>query len=485
MIDSREDIRDFILGIESNFPVDQWTIDNLHIWPIVRIRLFFHLIKKTEYTELKKRKRPINKKLLIFSFFKGKLKFFFSIINYYFFLLFNIPKKKYLFVAKDVHRVDYRGKRFNRFFDVLIEANNIESEALYIESKKRQQNIYNSKRLLDVSKPLRGYLNLKKPFKKPQFIFNCEGYDSFLELLKDHNAMKDFVPLFTVEKITNWYNKNFRYKIQFFDSILKKIDPKQITILCYYSEDIFALLTAANRLKIKTIEMQHGPQTDVHLCYGCWSKVPKEGFDVLPKTYWCWDSASSFVIDKWASKTKIYNSKVVGHPWLNYWQNKNKEYNHKNFVLYCLQPTPLTLETLFPKKILSLIESDENIWFLRLHPRQLKDIQKIIDFFSEKQLSHRVNILDATNDPLPQLLASAKLHITNFSGSTIEATLFGKKTILLHKNGVLSFQHYLESGEAFYINPESENFEEEFRSVENRSNNIAIINESIHSSNLF
>ena len=49
MINSREGIRDFILDIEHRFPVDEWEIDGLYVWPMIRFRLFFYLMKKTEY----------------------------------------------------------------------------------------------------------------------------------------------------------------------------------------------------------------------------------------------------------------------------------------------------------------------------------------------------------------------------------------------------------------------------------------------------
>ena len=48
MINSREDIKDFIVSIEKNYNVNGWKINNVSLWPIIRIRLYFYLIHKIE-----------------------------------------------------------------------------------------------------------------------------------------------------------------------------------------------------------------------------------------------------------------------------------------------------------------------------------------------------------------------------------------------------------------------------------------------------
>ena len=45
---SRVDIKNFIVKIEHDFPVNEWKIDGLHLWPIIRIQLFFYLIEKID-----------------------------------------------------------------------------------------------------------------------------------------------------------------------------------------------------------------------------------------------------------------------------------------------------------------------------------------------------------------------------------------------------------------------------------------------------
>ena len=48
---SREDIRDFILLIESKFPVNIWKINDVHLWPLIRLELFFQIRKELYHSK--------------------------------------------------------------------------------------------------------------------------------------------------------------------------------------------------------------------------------------------------------------------------------------------------------------------------------------------------------------------------------------------------------------------------------------------------
>ncbi|MBC8883212.1 hypothetical protein H9X57_06700 [Flavobacterium piscinae] len=121
-------------------------------------------------------------------------------------------------------------------------------------------------------------------------------------------------------------------------------------------------------------------------------------------------------------KNSDYSVKVIGNPWIEYWKAKEVNYKHKNYILYSLQPNPLTIIQLFPESVLSFIKNNPYKWFVRLHPRQLNEIDKIKSFLASKGVLDLVNLDDATSDPLPLLLSKATLHVTHFSGTIIEAS---------------------------------------------------------------
>lgn len=457
---NRVDVKNFILQIEQDFPVNNWKINDIHLWPILRIRLFFYLINKLENTKknsnLQKRtnfKAGFFQKII--RLIEKKLTQYKDTVHY-FFWHFKLPERENIFLGSDSHRVDYKNSRFNRYFDVLIEKEQLHGNSLYFEYGSDLKNQYNKDLIFKYDKPLKGYLSLKGTYKKINT--SLDGYTNFLDYLSKQELFHEFVKQNKQESIVYWFKKYFGLKILFFLKVLKKINPQKIVILCYYSDTIYALLVAANRLGIETIEMQHGPQTDIHLSYGSWTCVPNEGYDVLPRNFWCWDNYSKEVLEKWISKNKKYAVKVVGHPWVEYWKNNEKEYFEKDFILYSLQPNPITLEQLFTPTILQLIKETDIKWFIRLHPRQLKELDSIKSFLKEKNVLHNVNIDNATYDALPILLSNAKKHITHSSGSALEASYYGLKTILINEIGLKSFPHLIDTKMAIFIDYKEDSF---------------------------
>ncbi len=466
---NRVDIKNFIVQIEQNFSVNEWQVNGIHLWPIIRIKLFFYLIDQVEsrksdiksnITESTSTISPFRKKLFHIKRSFQKVNEF---IKFYFWKS-KLPQKNYLFLGGDAHRVNYKNTRFNRFFDVLISKYAIENQSLYFEyGNQLEKNQYQPEKVYFYEKFFIGFQHLYR-LKSRQVNFNWTGFSLFENFLLSNELTHDFILKNNRTEIENWATSLFLPKIAFFTEVIRKIQPKQIHFLCYYSDFNYALLVAANQLEITTVEMQHGPQTDIHLSYGSWTVIPKTGYDVLPRVFWNWDENSASVLNKWMQNNTTYKVKVIGNPWMDYWRAMSQSYANNNFILYSLQPNPITLEQLFTPQLLDCIRSSSEIWFLRLHPRQMNEKDALINFFKKENLLHKINIEAATNDPLPQLLANAKLHVTHFSGTTIEASFFNLKTILLNKNGLVSFPELIAKNQAIYIDYKDEDFVSKFKS---------------------
>lgn len=474
-MNSRIDIKNFILEIEQKFPVNDWKINGVHLWPILRIRLYFYLLNQVESKPaIKVESKPTikvsnqinNYKIILYkrliTYPKIRMKKILLIWNYlkWFKLL---PPKKYLFLGYDSHRVNYKGKRFNRYFDVFIDEYKLQSKAMYFECDVLffdQQ--YNKELIYKFNEPYIGFLNYQKLIGKQQLIhFKSKGYDFFLDFLTQNQITKNFPIDYSKMNIEKWF-VSFFSRVEFFKKVLHKIKPKKILILCYYSEDsIFALTVAANQMGIKTIEMQHGPQTEIHLAYGSWSNIPKEGYDILPREYWCWDNYSQSIIGKWAKNNPLYQVNVVGNPWIDYWAKNKSICKYSDYILYSLQPSPLTIEKLFPQVIIDFIKNKPYKWFLRLHPRQLPEMNTIKEYLKEKGILELVNIDDATNDALPLLLANAKIHLTHFSGSAIEADCLNVFSVLINETAITSFPKLITEKKAQFLDVKRETFTNE------------------------
>jgi hypothetical protein len=117
---NRVDIKNYIIEIEKKLPINNWKVNGIHIWPIIRIRLYFFLIKKIETFEPIKKENFQTEKTKK-NYFGNKIGQFKDIFNFLFWFI-KLPKKKFIFLGGDVHRVSYSNKRYNRFFYPLIES---------------------------------------------------------------------------------------------------------------------------------------------------------------------------------------------------------------------------------------------------------------------------------------------------------------------------------------------------------------------------
>lgn len=474
-LNNRADIRDFIIQMENQFSVNNWKVNAIHLWPVIRIQLYFYLVQKVEFEQKNKTENKKSKSFLEKVKNKTKKegkKLYSKIYNTFFFSgkfntwLNKLPNKKYLFVAFDGHRVDYKENRFNKYFDVFIEDKGIQEDYFYYEyDDSFVTNQYKKENVYRFNEYLKNYVNTKNSNTNVVL----EGYQDFISYLQSNAITTSFAERFNIEQI-KIKAADFVKKVAFFKEILKAKDKiEQVLILCYYSEKIMALVTAANQLGIKTIEYQHGPQSDIHMAYSNWSAIPSEGYDALPETFWNWNKESSEIIQYWANKSKRYKTLVTGNFWVDFWKRQNEKYQFEDYILYSLQTFPYTIEDFFHPNIIKTIKESNKLWMIRLHPRGLEEKEKIKEFLKLQGLEKNVNIEQATNDPLPLLLSKAILHVTYYSGTTIEAEMFNIKTVFLGEEGALTFPYLIENNKAFLLPVQSDTFEEDFLKIMNKN----------------
>ncbi len=454
-IDSQENAKNIILSIEESFSVDKWKVNKIHVWPYIRIKLYFELLTmhadKPEVKRNKQTKSILNKGFLFFKIVKA---LFFQET---FFL--KLKQKKILFFGAHFHRVLHEEKYFNRFYDSMISYHNLQDDVYMVEYQKIYEKMYNRTALISLSKQLNYYkllLKLKRKHSKNNNI-KLAKYDKFCKKLLDLGLSIEKLGI-GKENLVNWVLK-MQSLNGFYSRLYKKTKPSKIVFLGYYGyDDLYAALIAANTLKIKTIDFQHGPQTNVHMAYASWQSVPKNGFNTMPKEFWNWDENSKLNIDNWASKIKDISTKVVGQPYIAYWTNLQKERPHtvdEKIILYSMQTSPLEL---FTPKLIRLIKESNYKWILRLHPRNNTSIESIKQFTIRHGISNNTVIQDSIEEPLPLVLNKSFLHITNYSGCTIEAKMMGVPTVLLHKVGLEMFNMYIDNKLVYFLDQDPEDF---------------------------
>lgn len=448
---NRQDIKAFITDLETSFPVDSWTIDGAHIWPIIRTQMFLHLVESIEpYSSSKKdfsvpltaQKNTLLNKIKSTNRYKR-----FRAKKY----LNSLRQADLLFSSAFIYRSNFKDKSYDKFADPIFDQ--VQYSGLLIEHSPShvfdKEKAYKKERVFYLTDALDFVLKSNKRNQRVSLphSFELANYNDFILKLQREELLTSYLPRIKGEAELGKLMTRFQDFAELYIELLKRVKPKMVFSICYYSFPVFALNYAAKKLGIRTIEIQHGPQTQEHLSYASWTKIPKNGFNIMPQTFWTWDKHSDQLIDQWTSKTSCHDHLIGGNPWIQF--HSLDQSNEKDTILYSLQNQ--TLEHLFSDDIVHLIkEIKEYKWLLRLHPRQAESKEEFEIFLKEKGILHLIEYEQATSLPLPSLLARTKLHITNFSGCTLEAAEFQVPTILIDQRGVGAFSELIDEGKAIF-----------------------------------
>ncbi|MEZ7493961.1 hypothetical protein QO206_00575 [Leeuwenhoekiella aequorea] len=477
MMDYRLYIKEFIINIEMNFPVDTWRSKEIYFWPFLRRKIYFSLIRKFSDNKLIRLEKTISHQKPSFSIqqsIKGKFNVVSRVLSFIFFWI-NLRKKDYIFLSAPHFKETFEGKSFDRLFDPLIKDKDIEVRSIYLvlnsESKKKRGNALE----LEILKQYQTFELISKRFRSKTYHFDdleFQNSNDFQEILK--NEFKAYYEGLDINSFIEKRSLSLNTQIKFFKILFNRIKPDKVLSLCYYYSDLYeAAIAAANKLGIQTIELQHGSIVSEHMCYAEWNKIPSSGFSTLPRTFWCWDSFTYEIINKWTSESNFHDALIFGHPWISFWNNRDVYSSEENYVLYTLQPEPeYKIEQLFPIGLVNYMKSKSIKWIIRMHPRQKVSKVSFENYLVQQGVSNF--ILNTVEDsPLPISMSGCTLHITQSSGCVHEAVLFNKKTVLLNKIGQNYFKSMIESGNAFYFNPNNVNFSEEMDSIIDMSKELS------------
>lgn len=477
-ISSQDEIKKIILHIEEKWPVEKWEINHIKIWPYLRIKLYIHLLmmmnKKLESN--KENSKVKNVSQVKASFFSKIFLVFLSFFQLNFFF-FRLKKKSHLLFGSHIHRVKQNGLYFNRFYDSLVDIYHLKNEVYNVEYQKVYPNTFNKEAVISLEQELRNYKNLlkfKEKFTAKKDSVFLQKYDEFYSYLTQLPVRLDLLR-FSISDLKNWSRRVIALQ-PFFRRFYKITQPKTVVFLGFYGyDDLYAALLTANQMGVKTVDFQHGPQTNIHMVFSSWTKFPSEGYALLPKEFWNWDEFSKDNIEKWSSKNNSI-AKVVGQPFVNYWLKHNpSESSESNTIIYSLQTFPFEIQDMLTPKIIQLIKDLPYQWILRLHPRNYIEIKELHAFLIENQIEEKTIVQSSVSDtPLPKALLSSIVHITNFSGCLIEAHLLGVPTILINNIGKEMFSQYIDEQLVYYFNPELDSFK----------NDISMCIASLKSSNL-
>ena len=448
-----------ILSLEKAVAVDTYTFNSEPIWPLIRMNIYLSESKSGG-------KKVSVKKALIF-FFLGlvdSLKSYFSIRR----------TVDNVLITTSHYKVWENGQLHDKILDPVLKHLQRRSESYQVweftsdyqfSSKiSYRQFMYPIQRKLYVRHRLR---SLFKPSNFPL------GGD--IEKLNTELASHDLsfrVNEAFIQKVSLTFDN-----VRFFKKQLEKVRAQRVFVVCYYDAKGFALVKAANDLKIPIVDLQHGVQGERHLAYARWpSNLIHSKF--LPSHFYVWNQHSYETIGAW----KHDISKILLG--CNQWVLERVRKISNEILLVSLQP----IEGFIPEVLLTEIRDyqGDKKWYLRLHPTQLHQLERVEDVVKSWGIVQKVNVRDASALPLTTLLERTALHVTFYSSVAVEASYYNVATYFLSQQGATMYRKIIPE-RLSYCYPENKLCEvlrsvdgNSFEIVDSRPSDLSILDRFIN-----
>lgn len=453
------DIVNFLNEIEKKWEVDKWTIDKVHIWPLIRMDLFFSLMYTYLGYDRGIDKVKISGKIqLAFNVLKGLSKFFYSKISDFKNNDTLNKKVNAVFLGDGISFAKIENKWFDKFCDPFI---NYFNEKKIISLRLDTLHNYHIPRFYPsvFIQPFIDFSIIKSLFFKKKNKSNNEhlpGLSEFLLFLKSKNFK---VPTPDIQNVKAKALK-IRGLAEFYKKILKKTKPGIGLTVSYYGDYPMAFNLACREFGIPSVDIQHGGEGDLHAAYGRWNKIPLTGYELLPTIFWCWSEAEAAIIKKWNYKVENWHKVMVGgNLLLEMWKNDSFDFinNYEKKILN------IKKENNNPNILLTLgfdISTEENLkntfeaikksqkqlnWWIRLHPSMLNKKEIIKKTLLNKEI-HNFEMDIVTEVPLYSLLKHVDAHVTYISTTVVEAQQFNVPSVITSNYGADFFPDQIASG---------------------------------------
>ena len=405
-----DQLKSEINKIESEIDVNSVVIDGIHIWPIYRLGYYISQ-KKARNGHIKP------------TFFKKLLN---KIFEYYFYYFnksqdYN-PLTTTVYLGSNNFRTKFDDGLFkNKFF------NKISSPTNHIIE-------FNNKlfKLDDNSKLLECFLSKSHSL-------NTSSHKIIYDLSKRIN--KDLLTNVDLSSINNFVFKVLAYYYKIYPK-LKKSNIREVYMCSYYSAPALGYVIAANKLGIKTIEVQHGAISNSHLAYCSWDNNSKEyNYLAIPKELHIWHKNFKDSISGIFKKVVVTGS---------YYINSVKAVDQKlekDIFLFTLQPMDSNIPIVYQQIIQKYSKSYKMV--IRTHPKHNYNSE----FNATKSLMIRkygVIYQSANDTPIHSVLNKTKIHFTGFSGSFFEAFELNIPSLIFNPIALKLISKFLDEKHCYY-----------------------------------
>ena len=402
-----------IVRIEKSFDTSLIIWNGLSTWPLLRKILWLKLISVNPSTSIEK---PAT------NFFNFIRLIASSIYQKFKITKLNKDSEKIFFSRPEYLQIINSDRYVDKIVDPIIESFNSSVSV----TKYYFSNISHKKKLIhDYSRfphnVYLGIINLSQ--KEKRFLFEIQRFLK-IDCLQLEKAYKKELRTFI-----GWYTSA--------KSVFKKnVNLKEVYISCWYCPETMAICAAAKELGIKSIDIQHGKQGKFQAMYSGWTKIPENGYALMPDRFWCWGKPSCDHILASSPQRKKHIPFIGGYPWIDYYKKNILTYSKKKSekrirVLVTLQSIQGSNTQRIPDFLIEFLSNcdEKDIEFIfRLHPNDKEGYS----FCNErlKLINPVLYSIDTGVQNLYDVFRVVTHHITAYSSCCYEASLFNIPTLL-------------------------------------------------------
>lgn len=456
--------------IERKFDVEDFKVNNVCIWPVIRLRIFWSNIdsKENPYFE----KKPTNK-------LKNYWRYFLTVLNGIVKLAWASIKDRgknshpdrnveVVLLASGASHSLFSDKWYevflDPFFDILKESGIVAMLMMPLHHYRIPR--YNPSFFIQTALDLKLFLT---KLKRPKMSLSA-GFERKLDAIKEYIDQNDkHLDLPDIDSILKEFKTITLYS-EYFTKIFSKCRPKLGILVCYYDTLGFAFDLACHNSKIKSMDVQHGVQGDYHVGYGRWESVPEVGYELLPDYFWLWSKYEKEAIDRWAFRVKRHNSIIGGNVLEEIWKKGKKDFviHYDKIMRNTKASCKGKINMLFTaqgiikedviKEILKAIKDTQELynWWIRLHPRnRLAHTSEIKHILGQYGIT-RYCLKMANEVPLYSILKVADIHLTSYSSVVCEAARFGVPSVVTSESSKILFPYEISTGLAKYASEHNE-----------------------------
>jgi hypothetical protein len=408
-------------GWEAELPVDEWRIGGMRVWPVVRNEIALRLLASGESWERRRGASAFARARWALGSLGRRSEI--------------APRRAdALFLTHPGNREWLGGAAFDRLFDPLAEA----AEELGRSSLQVEYAPAGVARKAPRARPA---LDITGAIARCQVGARLPA-GAGRERLEGYARLAGLMPLARLRNRARLVGLIANRFVRLLDAVR----PSCVFVTWYYNPVAMGICLAASQRGIPAVEVQHGIMHS-HPAYEGWTRVPREGYELVPPRFWCWSEHDA------RAPAGLGRTLVGGHPWFAWWERPGA---HGAAALERSRALaaqgPAVLVTLswssgFTEELQRLLREAPAplVWWIRLHPAMMAERAGIAAWCAAHG-GGRVRVDEPSELPLPLLLRHAAAHLTHFSSVVQEAAAAGVPSVVIDRRALALFPRELESG---------------------------------------